>query len=125
MRALADRPAVIAWTIDPVDRLPIGLANAAYEQIAVSGPVEADPERIADAPGVDLGPAEIGAAERVCSRNGVAGRAAVDIDPQDLAVEEAEVLGIAVVFAEPLGIVNGSSGSTRWPAALAVGGGAT
>ena len=100
MRTLADRPAIVPRTVHPVNRLPERFRDAADEQIAVAGTVEGDAEGIAETPGVNLGPPGARAPERVGWRDRVAGRPTVDVDPQDFAVEEAEVLGIAVIVME-------------------------
>lgn len=102
MSSFPNRPAVIAWTIDKIDGLPERLRNAVHEQVAAAEAIKGDPERVAKAPGVDLVAASVTVPKRIALGNGIARMTVIDIDTQNLAIEQAHVLGVKVVFVKLL-----------------------
>ena len=89
--ALVHRPAVVATPDDPVELLPGVVAHVAAEEASVAL-VELEPPRVAEAVRPDRAEASRLAVERVVGRH-----RAVLVDPQDLAVRVAQVLGVGGV----------------------------
>ena len=114
--AFVNAPAVVLAATDKGHFLDPVLSDVGDPQVAIGG-IEAEPPRIAEARGPDLGRDAGLPHERVVARDGVglAGVGAVDVETHHLAEEQTHVLGVSVGVIVRTGVAHGEVEETVRP----------
>ena len=109
MRAFTNPPTVIPAIDDRIDLFVATEPDVGHEEATFAGGLPRQSPWVPEAIGVDLGPAATGD-ERVVIGDGVRRvPIAVDVDPEDLAVELRRVLGVALGRVAGIGVASASA----------------